>query len=170
MKVTLYMAQTANGYIARKNDETPWSSIEWRKFTKVLRKASNCVMGRRTFEVCLAAGVFPYKNCLNVVMTRRKIKNKWGRNVLFTDKTPRAVLNMMKNKGFKEVVVAGGATLNASFMKAGLINEIVLDVEPNLFAEGIRLFEGKNFEAKLKLLEVKKFSPNELTLRYKVKS
>lgn len=58
--------------------------------------------------------------------------------------------------------------MNASFIAAGLIDEIFLDVEPHLFGKGIKLFEGKNFEAKLKLLGVKKISKNEVQLHYKV--
>ncbi len=34
VKVTLYMAMTVNGYVAKENDETPWSDEEWESYSK----------------------------------------------------------------------------------------------------------------------------------------
>ena len=62
----------------------------------------------------------------------------------------------------------GGGTLNTSFMAENLIDEIYLDVEPIVFGKGIRLFKENDFEAKLKLLEIKKLSNDEIQLHYQV--
>jgi hypothetical protein len=39
---------------------------------------------------------------------------------------------------------------------------------PQVFTEGVKLFEGGYFNSNLKLLEVKKFGEDEVQLRYKV--
>ena len=49
-----------------------------------------------------------------------------------------------------------------------LIDELYLDVEPIVFGTGIRLFKEEDFEAKLKLVETKKLSANEMQLHYEV--
>lgn len=168
MKVTIYMAATPNGLIAKADDSTGFvSDFEWQGFMKRVYDAGNCIMGRRTFEIMLKDGKFPLSG-LNIVLTKRKMKNRWGDKVVFTNKPPKAVLKMITEKGYEEALVCGGAHLNASFMKLGLVDEIVLDIEPHLFTKGIRIFEGKDFNAKLKLLEARQVSPNEVTLRYKV--
>lgn len=74
----------------------------------------------------------------------------------------------MHEQGFETIMVCGGGGLNTSFMKENLIDEIYLDIEPIIFGKGIKLFEDSNFEAKLKLLGVKKLSSNEIQLHYKV--
>ncbi len=168
MKVILYMAITPNGYIAKENDDTSFvSKADWKRFKTVVEKVCCTIYGRRTFEAIVRDGEFPL-DCLNVIMTSRKIKNKWQDRAIFTNKSPKEVLQMLKQKGFKTAVLAGGGHLNASFMKENLVDEIFLDVEPTILGRGINLFEGENFEAKLKLLSVKKISKNEVQLHYKV--
>ena len=74
----------------------------------------------------------------------------------------------MELKGLKQVIVAGGGILNASFLSKNLIDEIYFDIEPNLFTNGINLFEGGDFDLKLKLLGTKMLSENEIQLHYKI--
>lgn len=167
-KVIIYSAPTINGLIARE-DETDYSFISdeaWEIYLKTLREIGVFIIGRRTYEISLKTGAFPY-DCLNVVMTKHKIKNKWKGNVIFSDSTPRELLRFLKKKGFKKVIVTGGH-LSASFMKEKLIDEIWIDLMPRVFTNGINLFEGDNFDADLKLLKVKRFSDNAVQLRYKV--
>lgn len=169
MKVVLYMAITANSMIAKEDDDTSFvSDAEWDSFTKVLKQAGNYVMGRRTYEESVNADVFPY-DCLNVVMTKQKIKNKWGDRVIFTDKSPREVLNLLKEKGFATAFIGGGGELNASFMRDGLIDEIFIDVEPWVYGKGIPLFAPTDFEVRLELLDTKKLSDQTIQLHYRVK-
>ena len=54
-------------------------------------------------------------------------------------------------------------------MKENLIDEIFLDVEPKIFGRGIKLFSDNDFEFELELIDIKKFSQNELQIHYKVK-
>ncbi len=166
MKVIAYFIPTVNGLIARE-DEKDYSFISddsWDKYLKALKDAGVFVMGKRTYEASLRTGAFPYP-CLNVVMTRQKTENKWGDNVVFTDLGPKEVLQMLENKGLNTVIITGGL-LCASFMKENLVDEIWVNLMPKVFTDGIKLFDG-NFDANLKLLEVKK-SGDEVELKYRV--
>lgn len=150
-------------------DEKDYSFISdesWDSYIQSLKKTGVFVMGRRTFEASLRTGAFPY-DCLNVIMTKQKIENKWGDKVIFTDSTPKETLLMLENKGFSEVIVTGGH-LSSSFMKEGLVDEIWVDLMPRVFTSGIKLFDGVYFDANLKLLEVKRFAENEVRLKYRV--
>lgn len=169
MKVILYMAITANGKIAKENDDTSFvSDVEWKNFTEMMKKTGNYIMGRRTFEACVAAKQFPF-DCLNVVMTKKPVKNKWGDRAIFTDLSPKEVVNVLEKKGFKTAFVGGGSKINSAFIQAKLVDEIYLDVEPVLFGKGIPLFAEANFETNLELIEIKKLSSNEVQLHYRVK-
>lgn len=167
MKVIVYSIPTVNGLIAME-DEMDYSFISdksWEFYLKEIKKTGVFIMGRRTYEVSLRTGAFPY-DCLNVVMTKLKIENKWGDKVIFTNLKPKEVLRMLEKKGFDNIIVTGGH-LSASFMKEKLVDEIWVDLMPKVFTSGVRLFDGDYFDADLKLLEVKRLG-NDVQLRYKV--
>lgn len=168
MKVIIYSIPTVNGLIAEENekDYSFISDSSWDNYLKKLKRAGVFIMGKRTYEASFKTGAFPY-DCLNVVMTKQKITNNWGENVLFTNLNPKEVLKMLEKRGFKEAIITGGY-LSASFMKEKLVDEIWIDLMPRIFTNGVKLFDGINFSADLKLLEVKKSGENEVQLRYKV--
>lgn len=169
MKVIIYMAPTPNGLIASPNDDTSFvSANDWKLFERKVNDAGNVVIGRRTHEVCVRENVFPIGSALNIVMTRKAIKNRWGGRVIFTSKSPKEILKLLRLKGFAVTIVAGGAHVNASFLKSNLVDEIHLDVQPKILGRGISLFAEGDFNADLKLLGTTKTSKNEVQLRYRV--
>ena len=168
MKVIVYSIPTVNGLIA-KEGEQDYSFIsegDWALYLQALKEAGAFIMGRHTYEVSLRTGAFPYP-CLNVVMTRQKIENKWGDKAMFTGESPKEVLSLLKKKGFEKVIVTGGK-LSASFLKEKLVDEVWIDMMPRVFAKGTKLFDGESFDADLKLLAVKRSAANEVQLRYMV--
>lgn len=170
MKVILYMGISPNGYIAKENGDSEWTSEEdLQGFYEHSKKAGNIIMGRNTFQSALDYGYFPFPDAVNVVVTHQPLENTWGDKVIVTDKAPKEVLGMLEEKGFSEAFIAGGGKLNSSFMKEGLVDEIYLDVEPLLLGKGIQLFAPENFEYQLELLEMKKLNENTVQLHYKVK-
>lgn len=170
MKTILYMAPTPNGYIAKENDDTSFVSRQsWKSFDELSKKAGNLIIGRRTFEISVQDGTFPYPQRFNVVMTHDKVQNRWGENVLFTDKSPEEVLEILEEKGFETAFIAGGGSINSTFMKEGIVDEIYLDIEPKLFGNGVQLFRPSEFAFDLKLLETNKLAENTIQLHYKVR-
>lgn len=169
MTVIIYSIPTLNGLIARstEKDYNFISDADWSLYMGELKKAGVFVMGRRTFEASKRTGAFPY-DCLNVVMTSKKIANDWGDNVIFTSESPKSVLAMLQHKGFNQIILTGGI-LSATFMKEKLVDEIWVDIMPRVFTDGIPLFAGEAFDAELELIEIKRPHPNEVQLRYKVK-
>ncbi len=163
MKVVLYMAITANGYIAKENNETPWSDEEWESFSTKVKEIKNIVIGRKTFEIMEKGGEFQkIDNPFTVIVSNKKENNSNFVN------SPEQAIDLLKEKGFSEVLVAGGGILNSSFMQKGLVDEIYLDIEPFLFGKGIKLFADNDFETKLELLETKQLSKNTIQLHYKI--
>src|SRR3989338_5829035 len=166
MKVILYMAMTANGMIARENDEAPSSKVVWREYYKFIKQNKNIIVGRRTYELMKNANEFEkLGNPITVVISSRMSGN--GGNTFFV-MNPEEALKKLEKKGFKIAVIGGGSKLNASFLKSGLIDEICLDVEPCIFGKGIRLFSEIDAEANLTLVKTKKLSKNTVRLIYEV--
>jgi dihydrofolate reductase len=64
-------------------------------------------------------------------------------------------------------VIIGGTQTVSTFVKAGLVNEMILVVEPVLFGKGLPLVEEVEDEYKLSLLDVKKLNNNTVQLHYR---
>lgn len=119
MKVILYMAVSVNGLITGENDDTSWVSEEdFAGQEKVAREAGNIIYGRRTYEIGLKEKSVPVSGCLNVVMTGDTKSVGDSKNFLFTNKSPKDVVDLLREKGFSKIVVAGGSHLNSSFLRA----------------------------------------------------
>jgi len=163
MKVVLYMAITANGFIAKENNETPWSNEEWQSFSDKVKEIKNLIIGRKTFEIMKQGKEFQkIGNPFTVIVSNQKESNSNSVN------SPEQAIKLLEEKGFSKILIAGGSMLNSSFMQKGLVDEIYLDVEPFLFGKGIKLFADNKFEAKLELLETKQLSKNTIQLHYRI--
>lgn len=170
MKVYLYNAISIDGYIAKPDDNTDWvCDTDWGVFSKLVKEKRVIIMGRRTKE---ASGEdFPYDCELNVVMTRNeKLLTEHNKvsKVWFTDKSPKDVIMELESRGYKECLIIGGGKANASFLEAGLINEIILSIHPVILGKGVKLFEGQAVDISLKRLSVKELGEGLVQIRYKV--
>ena len=84
------------------------------------------------------------------------------------------LLSILSKKGIKTILLEGGGTLNRSFLKKNLINEMVIALTPYVLGSEntVSLFEGLSFPSlKIKLpLKLKKVQKNgnEIILNYKL--
>lgn len=166
--VFLIAAQTLNGKIAHANDElVRWTSKEDKElFVQETKAAGVVVMGRRTYETMGK----PLSGRLNVVLTRNPRDEKSQPGALeFTDETPRELLQSLEARSYKRVAVIGGASIYTLFLEAGLIDEIVVTVEPLIFGRGIDMMQAFDQDIELQLLECRKLNEQSVLLRYKVK-
>lgn len=171
MKLFLLMAMTADGFIAKDENQT---SMEWTSgadkkiFVEETKKHGVVIIGRKTFNTIGR----PLPGRLTVVMTSNpelyKEKQKEG-SLEFVQGSPAEILQMLEKKGYKSAVLGGGAKTNAQFLKENLVDEILLTVEPVLFGNGVRVIEGIPLETNLELLDIKKITENTLQLHYLVK-
>lgn len=167
MKIILYMGITPNGYIAKTNGDSEWTSQEdLTGFYINSKEAGNIIMGKNTYLAASKSGYFPFPDALNIVVSHETIENKWGEKVIVVDKKPEEILKFLEEKGFDTVFLAGGGQLNSSFIKENLIDEIYFDIEPLMFGKGIKVIADSDFEVELKLLEVNKLNSDTVQLHY----
>jgi dihydrofolate reductase len=89
--------------------------------------------------------------------------------VEFTSAAPAEIVAGLEARGYTEAVLTGGAQVNALFLKAGLVNEIWLTVEPLIFGSGLDLFRGFEFDTRATLLAVERLNESgTVHLRYAV--
>lgn len=168
MKTIMLAAITLDGRIARGDSELiNWTSKEDKEmFTRVTKEAGVMVMGRKTYETFPK----PLPGRLHIVMTR-DAEGHAGipGTVEFTSKSPREVLDDLAARGFTTVGITGGAKINSLFLKEGLLDEVWLTVEPQIFGEGVSVFSDPIHDAELELLGTEMLNPQSILLKYAVK-
>lgn len=167
MKIIFYAVQTLNGKIAHSPEErVTWSSREDKEFFQAeTKKCGVVVMGHTTYKTVGK----PLPGRLNVVLTRNPDMSKNQAGVLeFTDVPLPELVKDLERRGFETIAVTGGANVFSQFLEEGLVDEMMITVEPKIFGKGINIFEEMSKDFSLKLLNIKKLSSQTLVFHYKV--
>lgn len=170
MKVTLFMAVSLNGIIARENNEEDFlSEINWKTLIALANKTKCIVWGKKTYEI---VKTWEQKYLDDLKETKKIIVSG---NSDYKPKTnteyaisPEDAIQKLEKQGFKGVILTGGSTINSAFAQKDLISEVIININPIIIGKGIPLFNPSEFDLKLKLLETKTLPENILQLRYKV--
>ena len=166
MKVILLMAVTADGMIARNSMELmDWTGKADKKyFIHITRDAGAMIMGSKTFDTI--GKVLPGRK--NIVMTRDKTRTNQGKDLIFTNQTPKEIINELQAQGFGSVALIGGSVVNTLFMKENLIDEVHITIVPRLFGKGLSLF-NEILDTQLELIDIQKIDQGHVLLKYRVK-
>ena len=165
MKKILYLAISVNGYIAKKNNDTPWSNTEWQSWIGEVKKAGNLIIGRKTFDLMTTKHISEIGNPFMVVLSNNPLQT--GDNVKCAN-SPQDAINIIESEGFEIAFIGGGGTTATSFMNANLIDELLVDIEPKIFDEGLPFFNKLSRDINLQLIETKKYDDNGIKLHYKI--
>lgn len=172
MKVILVMVSSVDGKITRwdRDDVYQWTSREDTEyFREVIKKNNVIVMGSKTFDVVYPK---PEKGKLRVVMTRNP--SKYAAMMVpgqleFTDQSPMKIVSNFGKKRYKTMLLVGGANVNTTFFKAGLVDELWLTIEPRIFGKGKMIVEKESMDIKLELHKFKRLNTQgTILLKYKV--
>jgi len=165
MKLILLMAVTVDGMIARDDAHFPdWTGrADKRLFVAVTKKAGVIIVGSKTFDTIGK----PLPGRQMVVLTRNKARRSRWENLVFTDRDPADLLSDLQRQGYREAVLAGGATINNLFARRNLIDEIRITVSPLIFGRGISLF-NTDLDLLLRLKDVQRLDDDLVHMVYGV--
>ena len=148
-KVSVYIATSLDGFIARENGGLDWLDEanatvppgEDLGFRTFLDSVDAMILGRKTCETVLSFGFWPYGERPVVVLSRTPISFPAfvPDTVIQSSGSPRDLLERLSDDGAEHVYVDGGATIQG-FLAEGLVDEITVTVIPGLLGGGIPLF------------------------------
>lgn len=168
MNVTLYMAISIDGFIAKIDGDSDWvSSADSKIFEQKIAEAGCIVVGRLTFEQ-FYNDLYPVKGVTNIVVTSDSSKKDDHDNVVFVDSAKKAV-EVAQSKGHENTLLIGGGHINGAFLAVGLVNEIFLSVHPLVLGSGIKVFEDFIGQVNIELLGVKQLDEGLVQLHYKLR-
>lgn len=162
MKTILYMAVSVDGFIAGPNDETPWSDDEWTAFKEFVGSCDVVLLGRRTYQIMRDGGEFVEGPEYIVVTNDPSFDtgNLRKLSIQAKDDMPEA----------NKVGVIGGGELNGSLARLGLLDEMILDVEPVVLGAGKHLFGSHSVDLVLELLSSRRIGKSTVQNHYKIVS
>jgi dihydrofolate reductase len=181
-RVTIHMAASLDGFIARKDGRVDWmeTSDEFADgatlepgFVEAFLKTIDCyVMGSRTYETALgfeAQGLgWVYGDKPTFVLTSRELPRTRD-NVEFYSGDLAELVNERLRPRFRSIWFAGGGALCAECLRLGLADEVRYSILPVLIGDGIPFFERLDQDVALHLAEVKAYKSGMVELRYEVR-
>ena len=164
MNVSIFIATSLDGFIAREDGGIDWlpeidlAGGEDYGFKAFLETVDVVVMGRQSYEKLLQLGEWPYGAKPVVVLTSRP----WQRashlaaSVTSMSGSPVEVLTNLAHHGWERVYLDGGRTIQA-FLRAGLIQRLIVTRVPILIGSGLPLFGALERDVKLRHVSTRAF-------------
>lgn len=173
MKASVYIATSLDGFIARPDGSIDWlgepsDDGEDYGYQKFIDAVDFLVMGRNTYEKVLSFGQWPYVKPV-VVLTSRSldIPSDIASKVETISGLPSEVVDELSRRGAKHLYIDGGKTVQ-SFLKAGLIQRIIITRIPVLLGEGIPLFGPLDGDIRLRHVDTQSFADGNVQCEYEV--
>ena len=175
-KIIVYVATSADGYIARPDGDVEWLNrlphTADHGMAAFYRTIDTILMGRKTYDWALAYwkkmgkkdGMFDTK-VVNYVFSRKPPK-KPAPGVKFVKEPVKAFAQRLRATPGKHIWMMGGGGLIASFLDAGEIDEFDIHVIPVLIGKGIPLVAPRHRDILLRLRAARKYPDGIVRLHY----
>lgn len=181
-RVTIHMAASLDGFIARKDGGIDWMETADRfeggevmapdSVTEFLRTIDCYVMGSRTYETALAFEAkglgWAYGDTTTFVLTRRELRKTRSTVEFYAGDLQRFVEERLKPH-FHNIWFVGGGAVAGDCLRRGLADEVRYSILPILIGDGMDFFERLDQDVALHLLEVTAYQSGVVALRYEVK-
>jgi dihydrofolate reductase len=172
----VFIAMSLDGFIAREDGGLDWlmkqsTEGEEHGFEAFMDGVDGLVMGSGTFETVVGFDAWPYTKPV-VVMSQRltdeDVPEKLRDKARVSAEKPAALMTAVAGDGGKRVYVDGGAVVG-SFLREGLVDDLVITIIPILLGTGRRLFGELSADLDLDLLDSKAFPSGLLRTHYRIR-
>lgn len=170
-KLVYHIATTLDGYVEGENgalDFFVWEGDHVTDFLEAMKTYDTVLMGRKTYDFGLKQGVSnPYPTMQTYVFSRTLSESPDANVTLVSDNSVEFVRNL-KNAEGGTIWLAGAGSLATTFFEAGLIDEVVIKLNPVLVGSGVPLLSSIGKALPLKLTSSKEYGNGVLLLQYEV--
>lgn len=174
-KISLFIAISLDGYIAKPNNDLSFLKIVEKKgedygYAKFTSAIDTLIVGRKTYDYVLKEiGSSHYDNGeRDIYVITGTPKPSKGRVTFFTGDIAELVKKLKSENG-KDIYCDGGAEVINELLKLDLIDEYIISIIPILLGNGTRLFKDGRPEQLLELISSKSFETGLMQLHYKRK-
>lgn len=171
-KISIYIATSIDGYIARNNGNLDWlqyghSGEEDYGFKDFINSVDGLILGRNTYQVVSEFEEWPYKEKRVIVLSKTLKDVRQEAELFCGDLTE--LLVQLHSENIKHIWVDGGITAS-KFLEAGLVDELTISIIAMILGSGIPLFSVMNKEHQCHLADSKAYPSGLVQLKYKINS
>jgi dihydrofolate reductase len=147
-KMSVYIATSIDGYIAKKDDGLDWLETfsppsdnpnEDYGFKKFLSQVDALVMGKNTYKIASSGNIWPYEG-KRVIVLSSVLSSVCDRAELYAGDIQHLIKKLYA-EGIRHIYVDGGITIS-QFLNEGFIDELIISLIPVILGAGIPLFSN----------------------------
>lgn len=154
MSISVFVGTSVDGFIARMNgalDFLPAGGGEPHGYEEFMASVDALVIGRNTFETVLGFAEWPYGGKRVVVLSSKPVNLALVRGGVVEQMSgsPAEIVAKLAASGAHHLYVDGGITIQR-FLRAGLVQRLIITRVPVLIGEGIALFGNLPHDVRLR--------------------
>lgn len=175
-KLKYHVATSVDGFIAH-DDDTYGAFMQDRlvkdsehvtDYVASLATYATALMGRRTYEVGVKAGVTdPYSN-MDTYVFSRTMKASPNPRVKLVSEDAVGEVRRLKAQAGGDIYLSGGGAFAGLLLAEGLVDEVLLKMNPLILGSGIPLVSSLRQVVNLELKSTKVYGNGVVLLRYAV--
>ena len=174
MSVSVFIGTSVDGFIARPNGELdflPEGAGEPHGYDEFMASVDALVIGRKTFETVRAFEAWPYANKRVVVLSSTPLDFSLLRGGVAEQMSgsPAEIIARLASSGAHHLYVDGGITIQR-FLRAGLVQRLIITRVPVLIGVGIPLFGTLPHDIKLRHIATRDYPSGLVQSEYEVRS
>lgn len=172
-KLSLFIASSLDGYIAKPNDDLSFLNTVEKEgedygYAEFTSNIDTIIIGRKTYDyVDQHIGSSHYENGDRQVYVMTRTDRPARGKIKFHTGDLSELVRDLKRQGGKNIYCDGGSEVINELLKNDLVDEMIISVVPVLLGEGTRLFQDGRPEQTLQFLGVKSFDTGLTQLHYK---
>jgi dihydrofolate reductase len=171
MRASVFIGTSLDGFIARESGDFDFLPAEPEEhgYEAFIASVDALVIGRGTFETVLAFPTWPYGDKRVVVLSSRPLdlSRVKGGVVDQMSGDPRDIVAKLDAQGVKHAYIDGGITIQR-FLRAGLIQRLVITRVPVLIGNGRPLFGPLDGDVKLRHVSTRAYPSGLVSSEYTV--
>lgn len=171
MKASVFIGISVDGFIARLDGRLDFlpDEPEPHGYEEFMATVDALVMGRNTYETVLGfGGEWPFEKPVFVLSSGEIPPAPAGAKVEHLSGDPEDIASQLDARGIEHVYVDGGVTIQG-FLRAGLIQRLIITRVPVLIGEGIPLFGSLPHDVVLEHVRTQDYPSGLVQTEYRVR-
>jgi len=173
MAASVFVGVSVDGFMARPDGAIDWlpeGGGEPHGYDAFMASVDALVIGRNSFETVLAFDPWPYGDKRVVILSSRPLDLSAvrGGTVEQMGGEPAEIISALAASGAHHLYIDGGITIQR-FLRAGLIDRLIVTRVPVLIGEGIPLFGPLPHDVRLDHVETRSYPSGLVQSEYRIR-